>query len=249
MNGRSGRPSSPSLRRTPSQRPPCLEHGLATAPDGSCALCKRASVRPTPVEPPASPIGRFVTAVLGMAAIVCAGLAVCSLLGWVELDGLVPEWLRPAPPTEVTRERPTIEPAHAPLALAQKTQAQLTAEQLAHQIAQQQQQLTDIAAAASPEELERKLETVSRARDEVSVVMYSEGSCPSCVEARQYMTENRIAFTEHDIEASPSAREIQRRLNPKGSSPTIDVEGVVLVGFSGEGLEAMIDAAARKHVR
>jgi hypothetical protein len=50
-------------------------------------------------------------------------------------------------------------------------------------------------------------------------------------------------------EQSPSARAIRDRLNPKGSIPTIDVEGEVMVGFSGGHLEEMIDDAARKHLR
>jgi glutaredoxin len=162
--------------------------------------------------------------------------------------------------------------------LVQKSPTQLAAEQLAQQIAQQQQQLAEAAAASSPEELERKLQAVvtpeeareqdrrdrerhemieadiaeralKRAREKVSITMYSTTWCPSCVSARKYMTENSIAFTEHDIEKSPSAREIQKRLNPKGSIPTIDVEGAVLVGFSSKSLEHMIDAAAKKRVR
>jgi glutaredoxin len=244
-----------------------------------CALCKRSSRPAPPKGETVSPLARFVTSVLGVLALAAVGVALSGALGLVELDLLVPEWLRSGPIVQTEIKQPAVRSAPRPLQdLVQKSPTQLAAEQLAQQIAQQQQQLAEAAAASSPEELERKLQAVvtpqqaseqdrrdrerhekieadiaeralKRAREKVSITMYSTTWCPSCVAARKYMTEKSIAFTEHDIEQSPSARDIQKRLNPKGSIPTIDVEGAVLVGFSSESLEHMIDAAARKRAR
>jgi glutathione S-transferase len=56
-----------------------------------------------------------------------------------------------------------------------------------------------------------------------------------------------IAVREHDVERDPAARARSRQLNPRGSVPTIDVDGAVLVGWSEPRFEAMlVDAKARK---
>jgi glutaredoxin len=89
-------------------------------------------------------------------------------------------------------------------------------------------------------------EKARAARANVSVVMYTTSWCPSCKSAREYMSAQRIAFTEHDIEQSKSAQLIMHRLNPKHSIPTIDIDGAVLVGFSAKAIEAAIDDAAHK---
>jgi glutaredoxin len=224
-----------------------------------------------------SPLARFIASVGGVLGTAAVGVALAAAFGLVEPELLLPAWLRSEPSIQAKREPAVVAPVPLPTpAVVPRTPAQLAAERLAQQIAQQERQLA--AATASPEELDpqvrpaptaeeqaevekrdraRREEIASdmearalkRAREQVRVVMYSTTWCPSCVSARKYMTEKSIPFTDHDIEESPSAREIQRRLNPKGSIPTIDVEGAVLVGFSGESLERMIDAAAKQRVR
>ena len=71
----------------------------------------------------------------------------------------------------------------------------------------------------------------------------------ACKSARAYLDARGIHYTELDVELSPSARTLRDRLNPKRTVPTIDVEGQVLIGFSSERLDKMIDNAARKHAQ
>lgn len=270
--GSRGGSGGPNLRRSLGQRPQCYVHGLATGPDGACTLCKRSS-QPAPPNETVSPLARFVTSVLGVLALATAGVALAAALGWIEVDGLAPAWLRPEPAV-VAKPEPRLPSAgQAPPPAPKKTEAQLIAERVAQQITEQSQMLA--ASSPSPDELERNLQakvtadetakrdrerraeieadmaarSLKRAREKVDIVMYSTSWCPVCTEARDYMKSKSIRFIEHDVEQSPSAKAIQRRLNPKGSIPTIDVEGAVLVGFSDESLEQLIDAAAQKHVR
>lgn len=266
---------SPRPRRSFSQRPPCHEHGLATGPDGLCALCKRAqSARPVEAAGP-SVLAGLGTSLLGLVALASVGVALSVGLGLIDVDTLLPAALRlGSADAPATRERALPEPAlptAQPVAIEQKSEAELAAARAAEQIAAQANDLAAAAAAAQVAQAERARRTAEeteqdrkrhetieadidaraqkRAREGVSITMYSTSWCPSCVAARDYMTKNAIPFTEHDIEKSPSARAIQRRLNPKGSIPTIDVEGSVLVGFSGESLENMIDVAVKKRLR
>lgn len=266
---------SPRTRRSLSQRPPCYEHGLATGPDGLCALCKRSqSARPVEASG-ASVLAGLGTSLLGLVALASVGVVLSVGLGLIDVDTLLPAALRfGSADATATRTQAPPEPALPkvePVAIEQKSEAELAAEQVAQQIAAQANDLAAATAAAQMAQADQARRTAEeaeqdrkrhemieadidaraqkRAREGVTITMYSTSWCPSCVAARDYMTKNSIPFTEHDIEKSPSARTIQRRLNPKGSIPTIDVEGAVLVGFSGESLENMIDAAAKKRLR
>lgn len=266
---------SPRQRRSSSQRPPCFEHGLATGPDGLCTLCKRSqSARPVEAGE-SSVLAKLGTSLLGLVALASVGVALSVGLGLIDVDTLLPAAFRFGRPDAATERVQAPAPAPPPQVEAalveQKSQAELAAEQAAQQIVEQTNRLAMAAAqaeamqaeqarrGAEESEQDRKRHEMieadmaaraeKRARENVAITMYSTSWCPSCVAAREYMTKNAIRFTEHDIEKSPSARVIQRRLNPKGSIPTIDVEGAVLVGFSGDSLEDMIEAAAKKRLR
>ena len=84
---------------------------------------------------------------------------------------------------------------------------------------------------------------------DVHVVVYTTGWCPHCREAKAWMKANGVAYEERDIEASSDNARQNRSVNPRGSIPTFDVEGDVMVGFSAPDLVAMIDRAAQRHAR
>lgn len=265
---------SPRQRRTFSQRPPCVEHGLATGPDGLCTLCKRGqSARPLEASQ-SSVLAGLGRSLLGLVALASVGVALSVGLGLIDVDTLLPQALRVGPDATAARvpaPPPPPPPKVEAAVVEQKSEAELAAEQAAQQILEQTNRLAAAAAqteAMQAEQARRRAEeseqdrkrhemieadiaarALKRARGNVSITMYSTSWCPSCVAAREYMTKSSIPFTEHDIEKSPSARAIQRRLNPKGSIPTIDVEGAVLVGFSRDSLEEMIEVAAKKRAR
>ncbi|WP_236519513.1 glutaredoxin family protein [Sandaracinus amylolyticus] len=90
---------------------------------------------------------------------------------------------------------------------------------------------------------------LAAARRRVSIVMYSTSWCGACRRARAFLDQlEGVSYVEHDIEADERARARMRALNPRGSIPTIDVEGRVFVGLSPSALEAAIDDAARRHM-
>jgi glutaredoxin len=109
-----------------------------------------------------------------------------------------------------------------------------------------------------PTELSRPLAQVSKeqahklelaaARSEVKVTMYYTDWCQRCLEARGYLAGRGIKTELRDIEKDPKAKAKHRKLNPKGSVPTIVVEGKVQVGFQQQKLDRAIDKAARRRV-
>jgi glutaredoxin len=86
-------------------------------------------------------------------------------------------------------------------------------------------------------------------RSRVSVTMYKTSWCGACKTASAYLREHDIPYQERDLDTDPGARDDVRRLNPRGSVPTIDVDGEVLVGWSPRSFETALDRAARAHAQ
>jgi len=89
---------------------------------------------------------------------------------------------------------------------------------------------------------------LANARELVDITVYYTSWCPACRAARGYLSERGIRFVEHDVEHDSRAKSRQKLLNPRGSIPTIDIEGQVLVGFSPSKIERAIDHAARQRL-
>ena len=87
---------------------------------------------------------------------------------------------------------------------------------------------------------------VAPSRNAVRVVMYTTSWCPVCKQAKEWMSRRQIAFEERDVEASRENARRMHAINPRGSVPTFDVEGQVLVGFSERDLVGTMERAAAK---
>lgn len=82
------------------------------------------------------------------------------------------------------------------------------------------------------------------ARQAVPVAMYMTEWCPVCRHARDWLEEGGYPFVEHDIERDPQAAVFFVAVNPRGSVPTFDVGGRIVVGFDPDQLRAAIAEAA-----
>jgi mycoredoxin len=83
------------------------------------------------------------------------------------------------------------------------------------------------------------------ARGSVAVTLYKTSWCGPCKKASAYLREHEIAHSERDVETDAGARDEARRLNPRGTVPTIDIDGEALIGWSPQRFETMLDSAAR----
>lgn len=70
------------------------------------------------------------------------------------------------------------------------------------------------------------------------VVMYSAAWCGVCKKAKRYFQDNRIAYTEYDIETSAKGRSDFKKLGAKGV-PVILVGNRRMNGFSAAGFEKL----------
>jgi glutaredoxin len=152
--------------------------------------------------------------------------------------GVPPRALREQPHAQALHEQPARPPLREPRPRLEAPPAHTP-----DQIAAEQEQDRRRAAML---EADRRQSAMAHQRRNVSVMMYSTSWCPACKMAREYMTSKGIAFVDHDVDESESAHDELVRLNPRGSIPTIDVEGDVMVGFSAEHFEDMLDRAARR---
>jgi glutaredoxin len=246
----------------------CGVHGLAAGPDGACALCRRGeSARPS--EKRLSPIGIL----LGVIAALCVSAIGYTALRRAMAPSepaLTAESSTPQEPaaseteTEVAEEPEVAEapgameapadepplPAAEPAALDEQPAAP---DPRAAALPPSASASAPTSGAPAPTSLASQAsrtaaaEQLKAAMQRVPVTLYTTTWCKHCERARAFMRANSIRFVEHDVEASLSAKEAQKRLNPAGGVPTIDIDGQVLVGFNeASALHALVAAAQRR---
>jgi glutaredoxin len=88
----------------------------------------------------------------------------------------------------------------------------------------------------------------ARAREQVQIEMYATPECDVCRQAREYMQDNGIAFTEHNVEEDEVADRRLRELSPERTIPTFEIDELILMEFSPEGFEATRTQAARHYL-
>ncbi|CAH0345902.1 glutaredoxin domain-containing protein [Bacillus sp. CECT 9360] len=69
-----------------------------------------------------------------------------------------------------------------------------------------------------------------------NITVYSQPDCPPCKIVKMFLKEYNLEFTEKDIKADHTAR--QELMNKYGSysTPTVVVDGEVIIGFDQEKL-------------
>lgn len=89
---------------------------------------------------------------------------------------------------------------------------------------------------------------LAAAKRRVAITMYATKWCGVCRQARTYMKKEGISFTERDVEASQTASRRHREINPRGTVPTFDIDGQVLIGFNQARFEDALSRAARSRL-
>lgn len=90
-------------------------------------------------------------------------------------------------------------------------------------------------------------ETEREAFQRVAITVYVTSWCPACKVARRWLHENNIRYRAVDVDHSAAAKLELSAINPKGTIPTFNIEGQILVGFSEDAVRAAITKAARRH--
>jgi len=67
-----------------------------------------------------------------------------------------------------------------------------------------------------------------------SVKIYSTATCPFCIRAKQYLSENNITFENYDVSADQAKAEEMIKKSGQMGVPVLDIEGEIIVGFDKE---------------
>ena len=238
-----------------SARATCEAHGLAAGPDGRCVICRRAE--PAQGGSIGGRVALVGLIVLTVTTVVAVGAKLRRGSDVAVAEG-APESVAPAEEAEGEAELddppderpvrggrrtgtplvslPADEPAAAPGALA--TAKERAGGDGAAKEARE-------ARRAEARTAERELDAAMRS---VPVRMYGTSWCPNCQKARAWLRAERISFVDLDVERDESARREHERLNPKGSVPTFDVDGDVLVGFRAKRMTRALRGAAQRRL-
>lgn len=76
-----------------------------------------------------------------------------------------------------------------------------------------------------------------------NVQIYSTPTCVYCKHAKEYFTENNIAFTEHDVAADLEARKDMVEKTGQMGVPVIDIDGEITIGFDKARLAGLLGIA------
>jgi glutaredoxin len=87
---------------------------------------------------------------------------------------------------------------------------------------------------------------LGRSNRDISVIMYVTDWCPVCKKAKTYLNSLGVDLTEYDVEKDPEKlKEYLDKGNNETGVPLIDIEGIMLRGFSKNGILAALDK--RRH--
>ncbi len=233
----------------------CPLHGLPTASDGKCARCQRTpSSWPAPASLPPPPPRH--QGLVPLALVLSACVAALGFCVWAMVARSVNDVPGDAPAREgIARSATSFPPASATLSARRAERAvprpprppridrDVTTPTASEPV---QEELAD---PESPEASPPTDAEVAQAFRRVSMTVYVTQTCPVCRRAQTWLSANNIPHRAVDVRIDPRAREQMERLNPRGSVPTFDIDGTVLVGFGERTVSRTLARAAEKHLR
>jgi glutaredoxin 3 len=72
------------------------------------------------------------------------------------------------------------------------------------------------------------------------VKVYSTPTCPWCVKAKSFFTENKVEFEDFDVSTDDKARNEMMEKSGQMGVPVIDIDGTVIIGFDQEAIKSAL---------
>jgi len=73
-----------------------------------------------------------------------------------------------------------------------------------------------------------------------SVLVYSTPSCPYCIRAKQFLSDNQVVFTNYDVSSDHSKTDEMIKKSGQMGVPVLDIDGQVIVGFDREKIKQVL---------
>jgi len=80
----------------------------------------------------------------------------------------------------------------------------------------------------------------------IDVILYQTSWCPYCTKAREFLEKTGVSLAIYDIEQEPVKGEEMRAKSGSRSVPVVDVEGIIIRGFSAEAIRNAIERKRRE---
>ncbi len=77
---------------------------------------------------------------------------------------------------------------------------------------------------------------------EQNIIVYSTPTCPYCHQAKSYLSQKGVTFTDKDVAADLPAREEMVKKSGQLGVPVIDVNGQIIVGFNRPKLDELLQS-------
>jgi glutaredoxin len=86
----------------------------------------------------------------------------------------------------------------------------------------------------------------ARSYSDITVIMYMTDWCPYCTKAREYIKSLGVRLVEYNVERDKDkALESRQKAGRKGV-PVIDVEGIIIPGYSPQAIKAAVEERRNK---
>lgn len=72
------------------------------------------------------------------------------------------------------------------------------------------------------------------------VTVYSTTTCPYCIRAKQFLTENNIPFENCDVSSDQQKAEEMIQKSGQMGVPVLDIDGEIIVGFDKEKIKTAL---------
>ena len=73
-----------------------------------------------------------------------------------------------------------------------------------------------------------------------NITNYSTPTCHYCHMAKDFLTENNISFTDHNVAEDAEKRQEMLEKTGQMGVPVIDIEGEIMVGFNEEKMKELL---------
>tara|TARA_Y100001935_G_C16964446_1_gene341026 strand:+ start:354 stop:587 length:234 start_codon:yes stop_codon:yes gene_type:complete len=73
-----------------------------------------------------------------------------------------------------------------------------------------------------------------------NITIYSTPTCHYCHMAKDFLTENNISFTDHNVAEDAEKRQEMLEKTGQMGVPVIDIEGEIMVGFNEEKMKELL---------
>lgn len=63
----------------------------------------------------------------------------------------------------------------------------------------------------------------------MSLIIYTKTGCPWCIDALNYLNENKISYEEREVRSNPEFMKELEEKSGQSKAPTLDLDGEILV--------------------